>query len=342
MSEILDESRLTCLARVAFLALLEAGSCAAAGAADEISWIGAAGNFCISPAIGTEAASAGDGRLYPRWGPEFGIDCDKRTPPLRLGVTHENAQNSHAGAKNDNPNVVAYMADFDFDRDFGRWVRAGVRREDGENVFTLGLDTINYNEVNRKTGWPLRYGHLFVGLNDVTAIFALNSNVKVEFDLRIAKKSVAGVPGLAYSGRRVFFGAVASWDEAPPRTNKSHHFEANLLISHGYSLTYNEKSRPDCHGVGYDRCFYDEKGRYAEGREVSYQRMFHRPDLPSDPSAWTHVSIPIAASYRSLLWASRPQDWAKAKVTGIYFGLESVGATNTEIEIKNYRVLKVQ
>lgn len=247
-------------------------------------------------------------------------------------------QNSHNGSRNYDARAAAYMSDFDFAKDFGRWVRAGARDDGGAPVLSLGLDTIDFDEANAVTGWPLRYGHLFVGFNDTTASFNLDRNAVVEFDLRIATAAVSDAAKPGYSGRRVVVGALAAWNEAPPRANKAHFLETDLIISDGYSRMYHEKPRPDCNDIDYDRCFYDENGRYAEGREINFQKTLHGPELTPDPQAWTHIRIPISQIYRSLPWVSQPQAWTKVRVTGIYIAIESMGATNTQIEIRNYHV----
>ena len=323
---------------ITILALTGSGNGRATAFAAELTRVGESQKLCVAPIIGLEPKSAEDPRRYPKWGPAFGDDCVGQRAALKLSVTHENMRNTHFGSRNYDPNVAAYMADFDFEKDFGRWLSASVRSENGASVLSLKLDTIDFDEVNVTTGWPLRYGHLFVGLNDSTAIFSLDRDAVVEFDLRLASATVSQALNPAYSGRRVMVGAVAKWDEAPPRTNTAHYLEADLMLSPGYSRMYNEKPRPGCDDLDYDRCFYSDNGQYAEGREIGFQKTLHGPELASDPQAWTHVRIPLGAAYRSLPWLSKPESWSVAKVTGIYIGIESIGATNSEIEIKNYRI----
>jgi hypothetical protein len=326
------------LAFVAILALTGGERGVTPAFAAELSRIGESGKLCISPADGLEKTSADNPRLYVRWGRPFGVNCSGGSGAFKLGVTQESMQNSHTGSRNYDPNVAAYMADFDFDKDFGRWLSAAVNREGDEPVVSLRLDTIDFDEVNTITGWPLRQGHLFVGLNDGTVSFSLDRDAVVEFDMRVSTAAVSNAANPTYSGRRIMVGALARWTEAPPRANTAHFLETDLMISDGYSRMYNEKRRPDCDDADYDRCFYDENGRYAEGREVSFQKTLHGPELGRDPAVWTHVRIPIGATYRDLAWVSKPASWAKAKVGGMYIAIESVGATNTEIEIENYHV----
>jgi hypothetical protein len=308
-------------------------------AAAELTSIGKAGAVCMTIAAGLDRHSHEDPRLYPKWAGLYGENCSSLSSALKLSVTHENSENTHKGSRNYDPNVVAYMADFDSERDFGRWLRAGIRRESNESIVSLGLDTLTFDEVNTITGWPLRFGHLFVGLNDGTVSFDLDRDAAVDFDIRVMATAASGTSPPAYSGRRVVVGAVARWNEAPPRANTAHFLEADLMISDGYTRSYNEKSRRGCDDRDYDRCFYDEGGRYAEGREISLQKILNGPKLASDSQTWTHIHIPIGATYRLLPWISKPNSWASAKVTGMYIGIESTGATNTQIEIKNYRVL---
>lgn len=294
--------------------------------------------ICISPAIGLERKSDDDPQRFPIWGKPFGIECDGQGISLRLSVTHENINNSHIGSRNYDPNIVAYMSDFDFERDFGRWIHASVHRRKGSPVVSLRLNTIDFDEDNYMTGWRLRNGHLFVGLNDTRTSFTLDNEARIELDFRILKNTIGQSAKDSYSGRRVLIGAVAKWNESPPRTNTDHFLEINIDITNGYSFYYNEKPRLECEDRSYDRCFYSDTGRSAEGREIRYMPPLSSQQFANDLQAWTHLKIPLAATYRNLPWASRPDSWNRAIVTGVYIGIESIGATDTEIELMNYRV----
>jgi hypothetical protein len=323
---------------LAVLLVFTGGGCQLTTAA-ELTSAGKAGVFCMTLAAGLERHSPEDPRLYPKWEGPYGDNCSTLSATLKLSVTHENSENTHKGSRNYDSNVVAYMADFDSKKDLGRWLRADIRREGGTSIVSLGLDTLTFDEVNTVTGWPLRFGHLFAGLNDGTVSFSLDRDAAVDFDIRVSTAAVSQASPPAYSGRRVLVGAVAGWNEAPPRTNTAHFLEVDLIMSDGYARAYNEKARRGCDDLDYDRCFFDENGRYAEGREIGLQKILHGPKLTPGPKTWTHIHIPIGATYRALPWISKPNLWASAKVTGVYLGIESVGATDTQVEIKNYHVL---
>ncbi|MGC2414660.1 MAG: hypothetical protein WA459_18440 [Stellaceae bacterium] len=269
---------------------------------------------------------------FPTFGRHQG-DCSGKRAPLVVSVTHENAANSHSGAANYDPNNASYMADFDYDADFGRWLKLDLIGT--PPALAMSLDTVNFKKVN-VTGWPLRYGHLFFGLNDGTVSTALDKPVSVEFDIRIPVADVR--PGLyaGYSGRRVMLGALADWVEAAPRANRSHYFEIDLVQSNGYSQSYGDPIRPLCNDAAYDRCFYAPNGEHAEGREVRYQLQPYGEPLSGD--GWMHIRIPIADAIRALHWVSPPAAWSAATLKGLYLAIESEGATQTSIEIKNYHV----
>jgi hypothetical protein len=277
--------------------------------------------------------------LYPKWGGRFGANCSTGDPTLVLSVTHESASNNHSGARNFSEDAHTYVGDFDVGADFGQWLDAGVTKDAGSTFWYLNLDSANYDRVNSVTGWPLRYGHLFAGLGDNSAVFSLDRNSVVEFDLRVPK-SIIGAPGFsAYSGRRVILGALAQWSERPNRSNKSHFLEVDLLISDGYAAQYHQKPKPMCAGYAYDRCFYSDDGTGPEGREVNYAKAFKAAQSSFGPDKWLHVRLPLSLLYQKLEWVSPPAHWSEAKVSGLYIAIESVGATETDIQVRNYRVV---
>jgi hypothetical protein len=291
-------------------------------------------NTCIAAVTGYAPEASDYTRVTPTLG-HFEGGCADKSSPLIASVTHENAQNNHGGAANTKPNIGGYVGDFDYDADFGKWLTVSLNREGTEPVLSMALDTIHFNSIN-VTGWALRYGHLFLGVNDSSVKSGLNKDLYVEFDILLREAEVR--PGLyqGYSGRRVLLGTLTHWSETAPRTNVSHFFETDLIQSERYTESYGEPDRSGCKDTRYDRCFYDPSGKYAEGREVRYQTFMGKS--PPTEGEWTHIVIPLSQAMHRLRWISPPADWAKATLGGIYFGIESEGATRTVIELRGYRV----
>jgi hypothetical protein len=230
------------------------------------------------------------------------------------------------------------MHDFNFSSDFGRWFDFKIEQNNNdEPILKMHLDTITYDDAD-VTGWRLRFGHLFLGFNDLSVRTSLDKSVAVEFDFRIPIANVRRDGG-KYSGFRVAVGALLDWREALPRNNKSHFLEVNLAESPGYGDSYGEPRLPLCRDRQYDRCFYSDDGRWAEGRFLSYAEINRRAGLGSKPvSDWRHVLIPISEIAKQMGWASRPESWSGAYLTGLYIGIESQGETTSTVEIKNYDV----
>ena len=296
------------------------------------------GNICSAFVIGFRNVVGP--QLYPKWG-HFNRNCHiNATTPIVFGVTHENEKNNHNGSANYNPNIVAYMGDFNFTTDFGRWLNSTFYPTANGSVLTMSLDAVNYQQIN-VTGWPLQFGHLFFGANDLSVSSTLDKSIFIEFDIRVLQDVVR--PALypaGYSGHRLMVGTKATWDETSPRTNKSHFLEIDLLQTDGYSASYSEPDRPLCKDNVYDRCFYSANGQYAEGREISYQAFVKNPPIPTNTKQWVRVHIPISAIFKKLGWVSPPKSWSSARISGLYIGIESEGATQTAIEIRNYQVYR--
>jgi hypothetical protein len=51
-----------------------------------------------------------------------------------------------------------------------------------------------------------------------------------------------------------------------------------------------------------------------------------------------HVHLPLTKLYEKLRWVSPPVSWSSAKLTGLYIGIESEGAAQAKLELKNYQV----
>ena len=294
-------------------------------------------NVCINVAQGYDSHPGQGAKLFPVLKPFRGAcGVDTKSKHLTFSVTHENDRNSHAGAANYNQNIVSYMGDFDPATDIGRWLDMKLIDRAAPPSILLALDTVDFHKTN-VTGWPIQFGHMFIALNDGTVTSPLDKPANIELDIKIETKGIR--PGASYSGRRVMVGAVANWDEAPPRTNKKHYLEVDLVQSEGYSASYNELLKPLCRDVPYDRCFYSD-GPYAEGREVRYETVLGGSHVLDTTRGWLPIRIPLSDLFRRLKWASPPSDWSKAQVSGLYIGIESTGETSTQIELRNYEVYR--
>lgn len=295
-------------------------------------------NVCSAFVVGYRTVSGP--QLFPRLG-NFAGECRDNATPFVFSLTHENDKNNHKGSANFDSNIVAYMGDLNVATDLGRWVGAAFRTDAAGTALKLALDTVNYRQTN-VTGWPLQFGHLFLGANDSSVKGALDSEIAVDADIRIDKDVVR--PDLypnGYSGHRVMLGVRLLWDEASPRTNNVHYLEIDLIQSDGYAASYGEPRHRLCNDAIYHRCFYSDNGQYPEGREVSYQGYLNNSPIPTNTSHWTHVHIPLSKIYKKLAWVSPPKSWSDAKLGGLYIGLESEGATQAVIELQNYRVYKM-
>jgi hypothetical protein len=275
-------------------------------------------------------------KVLPAWGRWQGA-CPGVGRPALFSVTHENARNNHFGAANFDPDVVAYMEDFDPDTALGRWVDFQVAERSGQPIVSIALDTVNFKDTN-VTGWPIRYGHLFAAVNDTSAKAALDRSVILEVEVRLRVSDVRPDLTEGYSGHRVMVGTNIRWDEAAPRTNKTHFIEIDLLQSDGYTESYGDPDYPLCRDITYDRCFYSSTGQYAEGREVRYQTFFGGAELLVGGEQWNPIRIDLSEAVRRLAWVSPPADWSVANLDGLYIGIESEGATRTAIDLRNYRL----
>jgi hypothetical protein len=288
---------------------------------------------CLGFTTGYQAL-AGSSKLIPTLGHLEG-DCGGRKP-LTVSVTHENDHNNHNGSTNFNKNIGGYVADFDYTADHGKWLYIHVD-DSVPKQLRMRLDTLHFKKIN-VTGWPLQFGHLFVGVSDLTVNSTLGESVSVEFDLAVTTEPANESKGATFSGRRIILGALGIWPESPPRTNTSHFLEVDLLQTPGYSDSYHQRKYPLCADVPYDRCFYGD-GRFAEGREVSYQTVLSGPLISDNTKDWTHVRVDLSDLFKQLRWVSPPNSWDKAELRAIYIGIESTGSTSTQALIRNYHVI---
>ncbi len=259
---------------------------------------------------------------------------------LALGVTHENERNNHQGSKNFDPKIQSYMADFDPTQDFDKFLTVDLQDVDGGSTLKIGINTIDFDKIN-VTGWPLHFGHIFVGISDPSVSGTINSDIIISFEAKVRDtvKPSQSRNNLMYSGRRILLGALLRWVEAEGRTNKSHFLEFNIDQSSNYNLSYKEKVGEFCKDRVYDRCFYDKSGHYAEGRFVSLSSADENLSGNMGDGNWHSISINLSSVARSLLWASSPASWSDAHVSALYFGVEATGHINTVLEIRKYTVL---
>ena len=260
-----------------------------------------------------------------------------KSAPLLYSVSQE-TNGGHAGATNNSSGRTLYMNDYDYDADYGQWLKANFYPSGSDTILGMALDTANYIKTN-VTGWPLQQGNMFFGLNDISTAHAnvtLDKNVVIEFDMRVRGDDINNSmnPG-TFSGHRIMLGTLLDWPEQN-RTNRAHYFEVNFAQTPGYAVVYHDPDLPLCHDMVYDRCAYDPYGQWAENRYVSYDKV-SGSSLTLATDQWAHVRIPLSYA-RQLGWVSPPISWADATFGGLYIGLESTGATRYWIEIKNYQV----
>ncbi len=270
-----------------------------------------------------------DGRLATRFAPAP-AGCQDAAR-LTVSVTHENAQNNHAGSRNENARILSYQVDFD-SHDPGTWLSAALS-DSRPQILTLRLDTTGPERIN-VTGWPISYGHMFLGAQNSSISSALDADVAIAFDARISSEP-SGALENGYAGARVLLGALGVWNEGVGRANTAHFLELDLRIAEGYALSYGDPIRSGCQDRSYDRCFYDPGGRYAEGRFLVAGDEFGNPQQLSD--GWVHYRFALSQSFRSLGWVVPPANWGAAKITALYFAIESEGGARTQVELRHYQ-----
>jgi hypothetical protein len=275
-------------------------------------------------------------KLVPVLGNYMG-HCQVKAHPMLLSVTQENPQNTHIGAANNLTGLSSHMNDFNIGSDLGSWVRFQMTQAE-QPVVTLGLDLIHTHKIN-VTGWPLQYGHVFVGLTDLSVRKeAISSPICMTFDIRNTQARVDQDGSGSYSGYRILVGALGTWAEAPPRKNHAHFLAIDLLRTPGYGESYGQRDLPLCNDVRYTRCYYSKDGQYSEGRVVNFNKNTEDSLLTANNSQWTHVAIPVASIFEQLQWASPPASWEAATISGVYFGIEAEGSSDISIDVKNYNV----
>lgn len=262
-----------------------------------------------------------------------------KSPDLLFSVTHETLQNGHEGDFNNEPGNT-FMSDYVYNKDFGRWVNGQIATSDKAQILRMSLDTINF-ESTTPTGRSIKNGHLFFGINDLTAKAQLSKDIYITFQIRIRGAELnQNLYSGSVSGHRVLVGSLLKWDEGYGRENKKHFLEFDLYQSSKYNFG-ESINRTYCYGAHYHRCFFDYNGRTAEGKNIDYPQMFGVDRLPLNSKEWVSVSIPLSEIAKELKWYSGPSSWSKATLDGVYIGLESMGASRLWIEVKNYGVYEV-
>lgn len=291
--------------------------------------------LCTAFVTGYRAKPDSTPKLLPVLG-QYRGECVKDRRPIVLSVTHENAHDSHSNAANYDKDIASYMSDLDLGQDLGRWIDIGMSQD--KDAISILIDTVNFSKMN-VTGWQIQYGHMFAAMNDRLREGAtIDREIVLECDIRIRRSQVNTRDYQGYSGNRVMIGAVGNWSEPPPRTNRVHFFETDLVQSDGYSASYGDPESASCKDITYDRCFYSLDGRYAEGREVRYATFFAQMPVPANTENWTHLRIPLSKAIRRLRWLAPPAQWADARISGVYIGIESQGTAITTIDMRNYTV----
>jgi hypothetical protein len=289
--------------------------------------------------------------------------CQTPNQPLLLSISHENQYNLHRrpswDINTDDSNAPAgkgqdwnytgdsatYMADYTEDQ-IGKVFKYGIdSNSDGSATIGLGTDTINYPGINYANGRNFQNGFMFMALSDLSLFSQpLDQDFTVEFDYRIRGLQLAA-PNISgqISAQRFMIGATLNWDEASPRTNKSHFVEFNIYETPGYHNSQKAQAMP-CpqDGLNYDLCYYDSSvaGTYPEGKYVPLNAFYEYQNQTLSIDAWETVHIPLSAFVRAYGWMNPPASWSNAKIAGIYIGLESQGASLEWVEIRNYTVKK--
>jgi hypothetical protein len=250
---------------------------------------------------------------------------------IGFSVTQETPSGDHIGSLNWIGPDHDYMADYTFPTDLGDWLDMGA---DG-GVVSLSEDTANFAAAtNSQTGWPVPYGHTFVGLNDLSIVNAsLNNDINVEFDVLVQRR-LAPAKWHDFTGVRVILGGVVNWREPSGRANRDHYFEVDLSQTDGYAASLGDLGLPLCDDAPYDYCFYDPTGQYPEGRYVSYDDYLQNDPVPL--GTWTHIAVPYGAIVKSLGWVDPPADWSKAHIGGLYVAIEGIGTHQTSLQVRNW------
>lgn len=280
-------------------------------------------DLCYAYTTGTTLAG-------PTWG-GFAPTCPPDAAPWLFSVTQETPAGDHDGSANWIGPGIAYMADYTYPLDLGRWLTMTERG----GIVSLAENI--RSGTNSATGWPLAYGHTFVGGNDISIPpnATLDRDVAVDMDVQLARLPPRSV-GPHFVGARIVLGGLIEWPESHGRTNTDHYLEIDLAQTPGYGRSLGSfANRPLCFDAPYDGCFYDPNGRNPEGRYVSYDGVLGRPSVPIGGS-WTHIAVDYGKVAKALHWVSPPATWANAYLAGLYVAVEGIGQQRTILKIRNW------
>lgn len=300
------------------------------------------GSLASSASVGGERChrwvNGNDSNGVPTWGGLRG-QCEQEANALLFSVTHENECNTHMACRgypkdlNYRDNILAYMADYNPGH-IGTWLNYSAAGNQSDNQIELAIDTVSYGNIINVTGRPVSNGYLFFGFSELglNNLVDLGDELIVDFEYRI---NMSGLDSMRKSGTRMMLGTSLRWDE-PNRSNKSHFFEINLFKTEGYhSLHFDPnqctKDRP------YDHCFYDPKGRWAEGKYVSTQTALYFPAPIFADNTWRRVQVDVLKQIRSYQWRHAPANWSNGRLDGIYVGIESRDRSHLYASVRNFR-----
>ena len=292
-------------------------------------------NPCFAYATGWGAIPAQSPAIGALVGP-----CSDSPGLILFSVTQEDDFGNHDRSANFEPNQSIYMADYLFPQMLG----TTLNMHGGDGQVLVSLDTTaNPRQLNPVTGWPVGFGHTFVGANDITTppTATLDKSIHLKFRVQVPR-AVVGENRSGFSGFRILVGAEVEWPEGlnpngSRRANRSHFIEFVLGDIPGYARTlHGQEGSPGCTDAIYYSCFFDQQGRSPEGRYVTSAYLGLSP-LPLGTDAITAIAIPFSETVRSLAWISPPIDWRLARIGGFYLAVEGTGQVAVTAVFSDWR-----
>lgn len=274
--------------------------------------------------------------------------CEDQNEPLLLSVTHESANNTHwsldkSGNKVFDLNFVGdsgiYMGDY-HQSFIGNVIDYKYLPENGTDYHRLALavNTLKKAQLN-VTGRDVRNGFFYAGINDLSVG---NASIAEDFYVSVTVRLIGSELGSypeSVSAHRFLIGANLIWPEQNGRTNQSHFLEFELYKKGDFSQGRAQSACPNDGFKHYSHCFVDaETGKYAEGKYLELKDFYNYKTLSGGP--WYTVDIPVSSFIKTYAWHHPPKNWADAKLSGLYIGIESRGASKLSVEVKDYRVEK--
>lgn len=276
--------------------------------------------------------------------------------PFRFTVTHENRANTKRGDKNWNEvqESIGFMSDFTQDH-FGligtpkTFFAQFTPLNSTSNILQMGSNTSSW-ALNAVTGRPYGDGFLFMGVSDGSIWpqpqLALDKDFFIDFSYRIVRENLGVFPDAKqFNAHRVTLGFNIDWKEEDGRKNRDHFLEFDLFMSKGYfdsrKVEMSHPSQcPQDDGIDYDFCYTDRnpEGKYVDGKYLSLSSFADQPaDFPL-LNQWRRVRIPLSTFIRTYGWQHVPvEGWGEAILAGMYFGIESQGSQELQIQIKDYK-----